>query len=237
MLDDTILDALASQAEHHGSAARMKLLGQQLTTEERESLRIHGSIRNVWAQGETVLREGDNTRALYHLVRGQIRAELMLPGDEPGGKLKAVVVGRLEAGDVFGERSLLIGGGSSATLVISSESAETVKLPETVFRKLFASHPELVSKLFAHIAAYQARRLKGLDEEEIPTVVVEAESAQPADLSTIVSNPAYLSILYRYVQSLCEAPAGAALVAQPQGSEDNRLDQTVALAIRAQLDF
>ena len=30
---------------------------------------------------------------------------------------------------------------------------------------------------------------------------------------------------------------GAALVAQPQGSEDNRLDQTVALAIRAQLDF
>ena len=88
------------------------------------------ATRRVWKKGETVLREGEPARALYQLTRGTLRAELklqkvhstvggwgsMLGADED----KAAVVGRLNVGDCFGERTMLLGGNASTTLVVVS---------------------------------------------------------------------------------------------------------------------
>ena len=196
-LDSTILSALAQKAEAAGSKERVTLLGQQLTESDWSTILVKGAKRQAYKEGEAVLREGDTTRALYHLVQGTLRAELALPGAS-----KAVVVGRLEEGDVFGERSLLLGGGASVTLVVASRDAIVVALAEATFAALLASHPKLVSKLYCFMAAYQMRRMIGMDEKDVPMVIVESESAQPADLTTISSNPAFLSIFHRYVCSL-----------------------------------
>ena len=71
----TQLAAELAEALEHGLPDRRELLGQKLNFEEWMQLMANATRRKC-VQGETVLNEGDNTRALYQLVRGTLRAQV-----------------------------------------------------------------------------------------------------------------------------------------------------------------
>ena len=195
-------DIMDSLKEKDSSADRRELLGQKLSFEEWMLLMANATRRKC-AQGETVLKEGETSRALYQLVRGTLRAQLTFTRD---GKEHSVVVGRLHAGDFFGERTLLLGGTASASLVVASDDAMIFTLSQSMLNKMVSSSPGLVSRLFCFVTALQMKKLvavAGLEETAAP-LVVDSNQEQQIDMRTIVSNNAFLFIFHRYVLSLDE---------------------------------
>ena len=80
-----------------------------------------GAERRRWRDGELVLEEGAEGRALYQLVKGSLKVALH-------SGARSAIVGRLAAGATFGERSLLAGGGAGASLIAEGDVV-VVKLP------------------------------------------------------------------------------------------------------------
>lgn len=102
---------------------------------------------------KTIIKEGETTKALYQLTHGTATVELHVKG-----RPQAVVVSRKVAGDIFGERSLLMGGGAKASVVVESETAGVIRLKHAHIQHLFtSSHPNLAGKFYYFIALDQAR--------------------------------------------------------------------------------
>lgn len=99
-----------------------------------------------------------------------------------------MVVARRQAGELFGERTLLLGGTAvrtelrmhpfmtvccpdierriqAASIVIDSDTAVLIRLREDYLNKLFKSRPELPGKFFCFLATDLAKRLQRLTEE------------------------------------------------------------------------
>ena len=118
------------------------------------------------------------------------------------GRPQAAVVGRRRMGDLFGERSLLNGGDAKASVVVESETAVILRVTSSVLAELFSQHPELMGKFFCLLAVDQAKRLSAvtaeMDHQELH--LPEGISA-PTDMPSLLANPAYLTIVMRYVQS------------------------------------
>ncbi len=90
--------------------------------------------------GQVVVREGDASDGWYVVESGRARVV------RTGGDGEEVPLGMLEAGDGFGEISLLEGGHRSATVRASSELA-VLQLDPGVFEALVKSHPEVREQL------------------------------------------------------------------------------------------
>lgn len=89
-----------------------------------------------YAFGDAIVRQGEEADAFFVLVSGRARVLRELPGGAE------VPVGRLVAGDEFGEAALFEGGLRSAT-VRASTRVEALRLDRTAFRALAAEFPEL----------------------------------------------------------------------------------------------
>ena len=169
-------------------------------SQEQWSLFLCGSDKLRFKRGETVIKEGDGQRALYQVVEGSLRVELSVKG-----RPQAVVVGHRKAGEMFGERSLLLGGNAAASVVVDSDECVMVRLTSGFLRELFASHPELLGKFFCLLAVDQAKRLSQLtreSEQESMALVLPEGLHAPRDMRTLVASSAYLTILMRYVRTL-----------------------------------
>lgn len=70
-------------------------------------------------------------------------------------RTQAVVVARRRAGEMFGERTLLLGGEASASIVVDSEKAVLIRLTDAYLNKLFKSNPGLPGKFFCFLATDQ----------------------------------------------------------------------------------
>ena len=72
-------------------------------------------------------------------------------------------------------------------------------LPFENLNRMAETSPLVLCKLFAHIAAAQCRRLTALHENDGSLgIVVDAASDQPADMRTLVANPALFLIFHRW---------------------------------------
>lgn len=126
-------------------------------------VRSHARVRRVCPRdhdtrrcGASVLREGQRTRALYQITAGKATVEVRLPG-----RPTAVVVARRTAGDLLGERSLLLGETLPASVVVESESLSVLRIKHAHLKKLFAtSHPELPAKFYLFLARKQVLRMR-----------------------------------------------------------------------------
>ena len=122
------------------------------------------------------------------------------------GRPQAVVVARRKAGEMFGERTLLLGGEASASIVVDSDTAVLIRLTDAYLNKLFKSSPELPGKFYCFLATDQASRLQKLTEEfDQGTLVLPPGSKAPSDIETLVSVSAYLSIMQKYVHKRPDA--------------------------------
>ena len=190
---------VASLMGQHANEARREV--PQKVTAEDWALFLEGAQRRRYVHGEVVLREGDETQALYQVARGSLRVELAIKG-----RPQALVVGRREQGDLFGERTLLLGGRASATIVCDSDEAVVLWLPASYLHELFASHPELPGKFYCFLATFLAGRLQQMTaDDDVPELVLPEGSKAPTDMATLLANPAYLSIVHKFISKLPES--------------------------------
>jgi small-conductance mechanosensitive channel/CRP-like cAMP-binding protein len=97
----------------------------------------------VFAPGEAVVREGEASRALYVVTRGEAS---VWRGDQ--------VVGSVGTGEVFGEMAFLSGESRSAT-VRAAGHLEVVEVDSAALRVLLAEHGELAEELAQRMVARQ----------------------------------------------------------------------------------
>jgi small-conductance mechanosensitive channel len=108
-----------------------------------------------YARGEQVVREGQRLMGLHLIARGRA----VLTARHAGGH--EVEIAHLEAGDFFGEKSLLSGAPSDAT-VTALEDLELLVLESDMVQQLFERTPYLVQQIGEAMEArrkalYQAR--------------------------------------------------------------------------------
>lgn len=121
------------------------------------------------AAGTDVFNEGSQDRSLFVVIEGTLHAIIHPVPDEE------LVVGEIQAGDVFGELSFLDGLSRTATVRCVGD-AILLCLSRSQFDQLQAAHPTIAAKLMSDLALVLALRLRAADH-------------MIADLSTRAAKP------------------------------------------------
>lgn len=104
--------------------------------DEADLVEIAGaSVNLVWREGSCIFSKGDPGEALYIVLSGRVRIY-----DEVDGR--AVEIATTEAGDFFGEHSLLLDTTHTKN-VQAVEDTELLVLSKESFARLLASNPKL----------------------------------------------------------------------------------------------
>lgn len=114
------------------------------------------ALRNVavsshYAEGDVVLEEGNANRALHILRNGRIRVSRKVADRE-------VSLCDLNAGQTFGELSIIEDGVASASLQCVAES-EVLSVPMQELARFLREHPNAAGKFWRAIAVDLRRRL------------------------------------------------------------------------------
>ena len=112
------------------AAAAIPLLAV-LKPREREQV-LRSAREQTYAPGEVVVREGDPATRLYLISSGTARVEIGSSG----------VVGKLKAGDFFGELALIEEHGRTATVVAETELT-CLLISAWEFHASLEEHPEM----------------------------------------------------------------------------------------------
>jgi CRP-like cAMP-binding protein len=104
-----------------------------------------------FADGAMIIREGEESRAMYFVVRGKVG---VYKGSEGGGR---IFLRTIEPGDHFGEMGLLCSGRRSASVHANGE-CELLKLTDRAFTEILKS-PELASRFLLGLAKTLTARL------------------------------------------------------------------------------
>ena len=197
-------DSLKRLSRRSGSSSSSSLSAPRIIrdlsslTSEQWGFFLKGAEQLRFQQGEHIIQEGDSNRALYQMVHGHARVELAVKG-----RPQAVVLGKRQMGDLFGERSLLNGGNAKASIVVDSDTAVVLRVTMPFLQELFVAHPEMMGKFFCLLAIDQAKRLTKLTREADSTsqLVLPEGLHAPTEIDALLRSSAYLTILTRYVQS------------------------------------
>jgi CRP-like cAMP-binding protein len=108
----------------------------------------------AFRKNEVIFHAQEPGNALFVIKRGRVKISM---GDRRG---KEIILRIFEAGDFFGEMSLLDGEPRSAT-VSSLEPCQALVLSRDQFLKFVAEHPEVVMKMLTALS----RRLRKADEK------------------------------------------------------------------------
>ncbi len=105
----------------------------------------------LFAEGEVVVRKGDNADDMYIVRSGQVSVMLHANGS---GKRREVAA--LGAGKFFGEMALMTGEPRNADVVAKTD-AELLLISHGAFQATLAAHPELAETISRVIAERQAK--------------------------------------------------------------------------------
>jgi small-conductance mechanosensitive channel/CRP-like cAMP-binding protein len=149
------------------SAARIILRQQPLfkclSDDQLDGLLPRGQVVH-FGQNETLIRQGDEGQSMFILVSGEANVVV-----ERNGSPQAVAV--LNAGECFGEMSLLTGERRSATVVARTD-CEVVEISKTVLAQSLKDSPELLHQLSELLAKRQ------MDTEGILAAATPSGAAQ-----------------------------------------------------------
>ena len=107
--------------------------------------------------GDAVFQAGEEGRALYLLLEGNVEIDLDVP------KLGERVLAQLESGSVFGEMSFFHPAPHAATAKCLT-AARVMRLPRAQFDALAAENPHLALRVTTNAAEILAARLHHTDE-------------------------------------------------------------------------
>lgn len=132
-----------------------------LTIEEFADIARETNIHRT--DGETIIiREGERGDSLFLVVNGMLRVTTRIPGSN-----KNFLLGKLQAGDFFGEYSLLTGRLRSATVVTITPS-ELLEIPRKIYEKIVLRYKSICRFLVDLIIQHEkstAETLKSLKIE------------------------------------------------------------------------
>lgn len=100
-----------------------------------------------YAAGSKLISKGEQSRGLQVLLDGS--AEV---------RVEDTLLSQLEAGDVVGEISFVLGMKASADVITSTE-VSVLRITEVTIRRLFQQRPSVAAALYRSLAAELARRL------------------------------------------------------------------------------
>lgn len=134
-----------------------------------------GAEHYIFDDGEVLVREGDSGDSLFVIEEGSV---VVSKRGEEGGEVE---LARLEAGDFYGERSLLTGEDRSAT-VVSAGGCRVLELKKKVVAPILEQDPEIVAALSRALAARQADTSDTLESHRD---LMSRRAAQQAELSML----------------------------------------------------
>jgi small-conductance mechanosensitive channel/CRP-like cAMP-binding protein len=103
-----------------------------------------------YAAGEVIMRQGDTSRELFVIDRGEVAVLLARPGETD-----AIAVARLGPGSLFGEMALVTGDQRQAT-VRAVTACELVEVGPDAMQGVLATSPDLAERISAVLAERQA---------------------------------------------------------------------------------
>jgi CRP-like cAMP-binding protein len=117
----------------HSLVSALRAVPSLCTLDDPTLLSIVGDSANLfWRAGSTVFAKGSRADGLYIVIDGGVRVL-----DDDGGE-----VAFLQAGDFFGELSLLHGGRHSHD-VVAAEDTELMVVAKECFDDLLARNPDV----------------------------------------------------------------------------------------------
>jgi len=137
---------------------------------------LSGSSRFLkFAPGESVIREGDESTALYVVASGSVT---FLKGDR--------TVGKADTGSAFGELAFLMGQPRAATVQAASALA-VVEIDAAALRALLKDHDEVADELASRVAARRKAMAEAMDTEATVRVRRSFAAEMKARLLRLVS--------------------------------------------------
>jgi len=124
-----------------------------LNKEEMETLLPYLELK-VYAQGETLFREGDPGDFVCFICSGKVEIK-----KETQFKGKHVIIAVFSKGSFVGELSIIDGKPRSAT-VVALEDSQTLVFTRGKFESLVRDHPQIGVKLLQGIARVLSLRLR-----------------------------------------------------------------------------
>jgi len=115
-----------------------------MTLEELDKISQHTTPR-TFPKNTVVINEGDDTDSLYLIDKGSVKVYL---SDDNG---KEVIINTLEAGEYFGELSILTAGKRSASVMTNENSVLTI-IHKQSFKTLLLNHPSIAYTLIENLA-------------------------------------------------------------------------------------
>jgi CRP-like cAMP-binding protein len=159
MVEDETLRALANTEIFNG-----------LTPDEVKIL-YEASQRVTCEKPATVIEKDQAGSALYIILRGQFEVDLPLGVYVPqqiGGKVERkmtkVQLNTLNAGDCFGEYSLIDHQPTSAS-VIATQPGELLKITKPAFEAILATNDHLAKIIYGNMLRILIRRLRKLNTD------------------------------------------------------------------------
>ena len=135
------------------SLQRIGMLGP-LTPEQIGRL-AEENVERVYAAGEPVIRQGDPGDSLFVIMSGRVEVTVLQEG------AVSVRLATLDAGDYFGEMSLMTGAPRSATVAALVET-RLLEVGHESFRRLLAAQPNLVEQLGAALQVRESERARAM---------------------------------------------------------------------------
>jgi small-conductance mechanosensitive channel/CRP-like cAMP-binding protein len=135
------------------SLQRIGMLGP-LTPEQIGRL-AEENVERVYAAGEPVIRQGAPGDSLFVIMHGRVEVTVVQEG------MPSVRLATLEAGDYFGEMSLMTGAPRSATVAALVET-RLLEVGKESFRRILAAQPNLVEQLGAALQLRQSERAQAM---------------------------------------------------------------------------
>jgi CRP-like cAMP-binding protein len=149
--DDQARHAQKREAEHTRRVAALHRIDLFAELSDGDLNELADRLeRAPFARGETITREGADAHHLYIILSGSVSVRV-------GGLEEKREVGKLRAGDFFGEMALLTGERRSASCVALDE-VDCYRLDAEAFRSLLGRHPDLANR----VAQVLAERETGL---------------------------------------------------------------------------
>jgi small-conductance mechanosensitive channel/CRP-like cAMP-binding protein len=144
------MDHAAAPALTEDPAAALNGLEIFRSLEQEESRRLASQMKRArFAEGEVILREGDEGDSLYVIENGSVR--VMLARDT--GLIEQVA--QLGPGDFFGEMSLLTGSPRSAT-VVALKQTDCLTLHKPDLHTLLESRPQIAAEIAGIVSKRQS---------------------------------------------------------------------------------
>jgi small-conductance mechanosensitive channel/CRP-like cAMP-binding protein len=138
--DDQARHAQKRAVEHSARVAELRRIDLFVGLSDEELNELAERLeRAPFTKGETITREGADAHHLYMILAGSVSVRV-------GGLEEHREVGRLEAGDFFGEMALLTGERRNATSIALTD-VDCYRLGAEPFRALLARHPDLAERV------------------------------------------------------------------------------------------